>query len=556
MSVQEKTFKPNAIIFREGDDSDDVFVVVSGRVELSKATPSGSVVLATLGAGDMFGEMGIIEPGPRSATARTVEPCRLQVIPRSEFMASVSKDPALAMRIMGTLVDRLRGADGMIGRKPSRQARRGLLPGLLGRLFGRSRRKALPAPEGATGIVAPPFVVLLAQIEGDTDGRAQALIKTALEAGPGLFVHRGEALLRAGDVPDGTVMGALASRVRHLLAETEADLAVWGAVEGGDSLALHFGGPGIHDDEPGSFSPATILRLPLPFEDNLAALIRACALAAVEPANDARRALQRALIGPAAQSIEPLAKRPPVQLTIDQQRGLLTCHGHAAALHGSLDGGPDFLERAATSYRAALKRLSRHPAPMEESLLHRALASALGAMAERNGDEASAREAVAEWRLAVETLPRALFPVDWGVAQNRLGLALYRLDLRTGETELLREAFAAFQAALQALPRGESRWADCMHNLAIALQVYGDQKKNADVLQRAVEAARAALDCRNREATPLAWAAASNTLGSGLFLLDKHGGPTPNLDEAARHLTAAAEVYQGAGAANLAAVAI
>ena len=68
MKAQERTYGKDEAIFREGDPSDSVFVVVSGRVELSKLGPDGPVVLAMLGPLEMFGEMGILDDSPRSAT--------------------------------------------------------------------------------------------------------------------------------------------------------------------------------------------------------------------------------------------------------------------------------------------------------------------------------------------------------------------------------------------------------------------------------------------------------------------------------------------------------
>jgi hypothetical protein len=94
-----------------------------------------------------------------------------------------------------------------------------------------------------------------------------------------------------------------------------------------------------------------------------------------------------------------------------------------------------------------------------------------------------------------------------------------------------------------------------MNNLAQALQVYGDQVKSPEVLERAVDACRASLEYRVRERTPLGWAACQNTLGTALFLLDKHRQSTEHLDEAGAAYSGALEVYRQMGATRQAVIA-
>jgi len=98
------------------------------------------------------------------------------------------------------------------------------------------------------------------------------------------------------------------------------------------------------------------------------------------------------------------------------------------------------------------------------------------------------------------------------------------------------------------------RWAEVMNNLAQVLQVFGDQTKSVEVLERAVEVSRSALEFRSRERNPLAWAASQNSLGSALFLLDKHRESGEHLDEAAAAFAGALEVYRALGAGRPAAV--
>ena len=68
--MQEQTFKAGELIFREGEDSDLAYLIVSGRVDIFKRMDNGAtVLLATLGDGEIFGEMSIISEQPRTASA-------------------------------------------------------------------------------------------------------------------------------------------------------------------------------------------------------------------------------------------------------------------------------------------------------------------------------------------------------------------------------------------------------------------------------------------------------------------------------------------------------
>jgi len=94
-----------------------------------------------------------------------------------------------------------------------------------------------------------------------------------------------------------------------------------------------------------------------------------------------------------------------------------------------------------------------------------------------------------------------------------------------------------------------------MHLIAQVLEVYGDQLKSPEVLKRAIDACQSVLEVRTRERTPLAWATTRNTLGSALFLLDRHGGGVNHLLQAMDVLEEALEVFTAHGAKGPAQVA-
>ena len=108
-----RAYQPGEVIFREGDVGKEMFVVVSGNVEIYRARADGSIdVLASLGAGEMFGEMALVAEGRRFASARAnADETRLVCIDQARFVYLVSQQPAFALSVIRMMSQRLSGAD-------------------------------------------------------------------------------------------------------------------------------------------------------------------------------------------------------------------------------------------------------------------------------------------------------------------------------------------------------------------------------------------------------------------------------------------------------------
>ena len=102
--AEPRTFEAGQVIFREYDMGAEMYVVLEGEVELS----IDSKVLETLGAGQPFGEMALIDSSPRTATATAKTAVKLAPVPEKRFLFLVQQEPEFALRIMKTMTDRLR----------------------------------------------------------------------------------------------------------------------------------------------------------------------------------------------------------------------------------------------------------------------------------------------------------------------------------------------------------------------------------------------------------------------------------------------------------------
>jgi len=92
------------VIFRQFDMGAEMYVVLEGQVELR----IGDTVVETLGPGEPFGEMALIDQEPRTATAVAKTATRLAVIPEKRFLFMVQTTPHFAQRLMKVMADRLR----------------------------------------------------------------------------------------------------------------------------------------------------------------------------------------------------------------------------------------------------------------------------------------------------------------------------------------------------------------------------------------------------------------------------------------------------------------
>jgi len=103
-----KTFPKNTIIINEGDETDSLYVIVSGRVKIFLSNENGKeIILTTEGPGEYFGEM-VLDEGPRSASVMTLEPCKFLVISKAEVQQFLSKHPDFAMHLVHKLIHRVR----------------------------------------------------------------------------------------------------------------------------------------------------------------------------------------------------------------------------------------------------------------------------------------------------------------------------------------------------------------------------------------------------------------------------------------------------------------
>jgi CRP/FNR family cyclic AMP-dependent transcriptional regulator len=114
--VVRKSVTRSTTVMAGGDPTDSLYIVLSGRLKVMMSDAEGKeVILSILGPGEFFGEMGLIDDAPRSASVVAIEACELLAITKRDFKKCLADNFEMTMAVMRGLVRRLRDADRKIG---------------------------------------------------------------------------------------------------------------------------------------------------------------------------------------------------------------------------------------------------------------------------------------------------------------------------------------------------------------------------------------------------------------------------------------------------------
>lgn len=230
MTPRELTLEPGQLVFSEGEPSERVALLLEGEVEVFRDLGGREVVLGVVGAGEIVGEMGVLEGRRRAASVRARTRLRIRFLGREEFVARVSRDPELARELLLRLSERLRRADDRLaalaavraGRQPAED-----LPAI--RLFPAARELERWIPAEGLPVRHLPFTVGRRPSPGERepaagvdlalpDGRPYRLSRShfaimADTAG----VHLVDTGSRLGTIVDDVPLGEVFARTRQRL---------------------------------------------------------------------------------------------------------------------------------------------------------------------------------------------------------------------------------------------------------------------------------------------------------------------------------------------------
>jgi CRP/FNR family cyclic AMP-dependent transcriptional regulator len=110
-----KKFPPAALLAREGEKGDTMFIITEGKVNIIKETTQGEKVLAVLKDGDIFGEMAVMGmQNTRAATVRAMTETSVLELNKAAFTTLIKKSPEVALNVITTLTERIRDTNGRV----------------------------------------------------------------------------------------------------------------------------------------------------------------------------------------------------------------------------------------------------------------------------------------------------------------------------------------------------------------------------------------------------------------------------------------------------------
>ena len=109
-----REFHAGDVLFHEGELGEEMYVIQSGSVEITKRTGAVEVPIATLGRGEFLGEMAILNDKPRTATARAQDDVKCLVLDAQTLETMIKNNSEIALRLIKKLAARLDAADGLV----------------------------------------------------------------------------------------------------------------------------------------------------------------------------------------------------------------------------------------------------------------------------------------------------------------------------------------------------------------------------------------------------------------------------------------------------------
>jgi hypothetical protein len=116
--VQLRQYAQGELILRENEAGETAYYIETGKVAVFKENPTGQVHIAYLLPGDIFGEMGMVDDLPRSASVRAVESTSVREFHRDDLYAAIRENPAIFGTFMKSIFNRLREANRVIASMP------------------------------------------------------------------------------------------------------------------------------------------------------------------------------------------------------------------------------------------------------------------------------------------------------------------------------------------------------------------------------------------------------------------------------------------------------
>jgi len=115
-SMDSVKIAKGSVLFAEGDEGDHLYVIVEGKLKLGTSSGDGREnLLSILGPGEMFGELSLFDPGPRTSTATAVTDAKLLSLGQEKLIPWLATNPNVSLQLLARLAQRLRRTNEAVG---------------------------------------------------------------------------------------------------------------------------------------------------------------------------------------------------------------------------------------------------------------------------------------------------------------------------------------------------------------------------------------------------------------------------------------------------------
>jgi CRP-like cAMP-binding protein len=115
-SMDSVKISKGSILFAEGDEGDHLYVIVEGKIKLGTSSGDGREnLLSVLGPGEMFGELSLFDPNPRTSTATAVTDAKLLSLGQTKLIPWLTENPRVSLNLLASLAQRLRRTNEAVG---------------------------------------------------------------------------------------------------------------------------------------------------------------------------------------------------------------------------------------------------------------------------------------------------------------------------------------------------------------------------------------------------------------------------------------------------------
>ena len=115
-SMDSVKIAKGSILFKEGDDGEHLYVIIEGKLKLGTSSGDGREnLLSILGPGEMFGELSLFDPGPRTSTATAVTDAKLLSLSHEKVIPWLKQNPEVSLQLLTRLSQRLRRTNEAVG---------------------------------------------------------------------------------------------------------------------------------------------------------------------------------------------------------------------------------------------------------------------------------------------------------------------------------------------------------------------------------------------------------------------------------------------------------